>query len=429
MAPEAPTYSHDAAHLACSLCGCARPLGSVGLCPRCGGILHCAYPRAALECLRELSGRGGLERYCPLLPTEGHLPSLGEGNTPLLRARALERALGLEELYLKNETLNPTGSFKDRGAVVAVARALAEAKPGVITASTGNAAASLAAYCASQGLACLVLSGAGSPPSKLGQALMYGGRCIRVEGLFDVEPQELSSLLVGLSGRLGMYLAFFWAPINPHLLEGMKTIAYETVAQLGGCAPDVVVCPVGGGDGLVGQWRGYQELLQAGVIQQLPRMVGVQSTGAAPLVRSFEGGFDRVAHIEHAQTVASGLQVSFSGDHALRAVRASGGAALAVEDADIISYQSLLARSEGLWAEPSGVISVAALPRLLSRGLIPAHERVVCVITGAGFKDRHHDGIVLGRVDAEVPRTEFNLAEIEAAARYVIADHHEELGS
>jgi len=350
------------------------------------------------------------------------LPSLGEGDTPLLRPGNLAQVLGLPNLFLKNEAVNPTGSFKDRGAVVAIARALADGARGLLTASTGNAAAALAAYCASRRLPCLILFSQGSPLSKLGQALAYGAQCIQVKGLFDAEPQAFIHLLMDLSERLGLGLAFFWAPVNPYLLEGMKTISYEVGAQMQGETPDVVICPVGGGDGLAGQWRGYQELQRAGVIHRLPRMIGVQPSGAAPLVASFQQGMDRVLPIGEARTIASGLRVTFSGDHALRAIRASGGTAVAVEDSQTLRYQGLLARLEGAWAEPSGAISVAALPSLMETGLIHPQERVACILTGAGFKDRHHDGVAAGATGAETPWTDgvpmagFDLEEIEARA-------------
>jgi threonine synthase len=414
------------AHLLCPACGSTSTLRLIGPCPSCGGILECVYPNEALRCLRESVGESGLSRYLSLLPVTRPLPSLGEGDTPLLRSSNLAEMVGLSSLFLKNEAVNPTGSFKDRGAVIAVARALADGAKGLLTASTGNAAAALSAYCASQGLRCLVLFSQGSPLSKLRQALAYGAYCLQVKGLFDGEPEPFIQLLMGLSERLGLDLAFFWAPINPYLLEGMKTIAYEIVGQMGGRAPDVVICPVGGGDGLVGQWRGYQELRRAGMIHRLPRMIGVQPSGAAPLVTSFRQGTERVLPIEEAHTVASGLRVTFSGDHALQAIRASGGAAIAVEDGQILEFQRLLARLEGVWAEPSGAISVAALPILIEAGLIRPEERVVCILTGAGFKDRHHDGVSTAAPDVEIPLAEFDLEEIEAQARSLLCAEEEE---
>jgi threonine synthase len=411
-------------HLLCPTCDLTSPLGLIGPCPSCGGILECVYPAEALRCLREPLGERGLSRYLPLLPVTQALPSLGEGDTPLLRSNNLAEVVGLSNLFLKNETVNPTGSFKDRGAVIAVGRALADGMRGLLTASTGNAAAALSAYCASQRLRCMVLFSQGSPLGKLRQALAYGAHHIQVKNLFGGKPETFNQLLMGLSERLDLDLAFFWAPTNPYLLEGMKTIAYEIVAQIGGWVPDVVICPVGGGDGLAGQWRGYQELHRAGVIHRLPRMIGVQPSGAAPLVASFQQGADRVLPIEEAHTVASGLQSTFSGDHALRAIRASGGTAIAVEDSQILGFQRLLARLEGVWVEPSGTVSVAALATLVEADLIQPEERVVCILTGAGFKDQHHDGVGATAGDApdvEVPAAEFDLEEIEAQAQALLS--------
>ena len=399
--------------LACTTCDASPEWGWLGPCPSCGGILECVYPQETLRCLRA-APTGGLCAYRDRLPIDSALCSLGEGDTPLLQAHNVGSDLGLPQLYLKNETVNPTGSFKDRGAAVALTRAVALGARGILTASTGNAAAALAAYSATQRMPCLVLASSASPLSKLRQALAYGAKCLPVEGLFDGEPEAFIALLTELSARLRLELAFFWAPVSPYPLEAMKTIAYETVAQLQGQVPDVVVCPVGGGDGLVGQWRGYLELQQAGVIDCLPRMIGVQSDGAAPLVLSYERGLDRVMHVPEAHTVASGLQVTFSGDHALHAVRASGGSAVSVPDEDILAFQRRLARQEGLWAEPSGAIGVAALPSLLRDGLVDPAERIVCVVTGAGFKDHHHDATSEADDETAMAPVPFDLATIEA---------------
>lgn len=397
--------------LVCPDCGSEFEADRMGGCPRCGSILECAYP-GHLQAPASSHG-GSLARYHDRLPVQGPLCSLGEGDTPLVRAARLGDAVGMEALYLKNEAINPTGSFKDRGSAIAVTLAQEHGYRGLLTASTGNAAASLAAYCASQGLDCVVLFSAGSPLGKLRQALAFGARCVQVEGLFEGKPEAFASVLTAVSEALKLYLGFFWAPVNPYLIEGMKTIAYETVEQLGGRAPDVVVGPAGGGDGLVGQWRGYRELYHAGLIERLPRLIGVQSSGAAPLVRAFERGKERVGHIAEAHTVASGLQVTFSGDHALRAIRESGGAAVAVEDKGILEAQRKLARMEGAWVEPSAAVGVAALPALLGAGLIEPQDRVVCVLTGAGFKDHDHDAVSEGDAAAVGPAVRLDAELIE----------------
>ena len=421
MGTSAPFDRGDrGAHLRCPACGSTAPLDHLGLCPTCAGILECVYPDEALRCLREVSSAKGMDRYLPLLPVARPLPTLGEGDTPLLPSRNVGARLGLSQLFLKNETVSPTGSFKDRGATIAIARALSKGAGGILTASTGNAAAALSGYSAAQGLPCLVLFSAGSPASKLRQALAYGARCLQVEGLFDGKPEHFIHLLISVSQRLELELAFFWAPISPCPMEGMKTIAYEVVSQMGGQVPDVVVCPVGGGDGLVGQWRGYNELLRAGAIDHLPRMIGVQPSGAAPMVSSFHRGLDRVAPIPEANTVASGLRVTFSGEHALRAIRDSSGTAIAVDDERNLEAQRQLARTEGVWVEPSGSITVAALPALSEAGAIARDERVVCVLTGAGFKDRQHDGVAEETPDLMAPAVSFDLDDVVGRARAML---------
>ncbi len=371
--------------LVCSACKADLPADPLGRSPCCRAIREPRYSDAALARLAGISPGPGIDRYRALLPVSRPLVSLGEGDTPLLRSRRLGAILGVPELYFKVEGRNPTGAFKDRAAAVATTWALESGAPGVLTASSGNAASAIATYCAAAGLPCSILLEPGNPPDKLRAALAAGASVLPVEGLFSRGPDALWQLLREQAARRGDALAFVWAPVNAYLLEGLKTIAYETAARLPG-APGVVVCPVGGGDLLAAQWRGWRELCSAGVVGRAPRLAAVQSTAAAPLVAAYESGARDVPVLASAASRLSGINVAFTGEHALTAVRESDGAAVAVEDAAALEMTRRLAREEGLWVEPAAAAGVAALPALRKAGLVREGERVVCVLTSAGFK-------------------------------------------
>jgi threonine synthase len=374
--------------LLCSLCGHEVLAGTLGRCPVCGGILRPEYADGAASQLKWLTPGPGIDRYRAMLPVSLPLPSLGEGDTPLIRSQRIGPALGLKLLYFKNEGRNPSGAFKDRSAALGAALAREAGAQGLLTASSGNAASALSAYCAAAGLPCLILLEPGNPPTKLRQAIATGARVLPVKGVFAHGPQELQALLQAVAARLNYYLAFIWAPVNPYLLEGLKTISYEVAARLPG-APDVLVCPVGGGDMLAAQWRGYQELQRGGVTAGLPRMVGVQSVSAPPLLEAFRAGASSVPVLLYANSKISGINVPFTGDHALAAVKDSGGVVAGVTDEEVFAMQKRIALEEGIWVEPASAAPVAALAGLLARGEIQAAERIVCVLSGAGFKDSH----------------------------------------
>ena len=371
----------------CSRCSQQVPVGTLGLCPACGGILRPEYAAAAVSQLRDIEPGRGIDRYRAVLPVETPLPNLGEGDTPLIRSRRLGADLSLDEVYFKHEGLNPSGAFKDRAGAMAAALALDAGAKGVLSASSGNASSALSMYCAAAGLDCLILLEPGNPVSKLRQTLATGAQVIPVDGIFSQGPDALRNFLQTVAARIGYYLGFVWAPVNPYILEGIKTIAYEVVARLSG-VPDVVVAPVGGGDMFAAQWRGYLELQRAGIIEDLPRMVAVQSLSAPPLLKAFEDEAEQVQTLPAANSKVSGINVPFTGDHALDAVRASGGSVIGVPDGAIFTMQGRMALEEGVWVEPAGAAAMAALPGLLAGGLIGAGDRIVCILSGAGFKDR-----------------------------------------
>jgi threonine synthase len=372
--------------LTCSECGKEYSLGTMGRCPSCEGILQLVYPDQTVRALKDVRSGPGIDRYRSLMPVAGPIPFLGEGNTPLIPSRRIGPALGLKHLYFKHEGCNPSGAFKDRGASLVAALALEAGAKGVVTASSGNAGAAIAAYSAAAGLPCLLLLEPGAPPAKLRQALATGAKVLCVEGVFSHGPKASGDMILDLASALNFYPGFIWAPVNPYLLESMKTVSYEVANQLSG-VPEIVVSPVGGGDLLTGMWRGYLELKRAGMISQLPRMVGVQSLSASPLVKAFQKGLKRIETLPSANSKISGINVAFSGEHALQAIRSSEGTVVGVFDEEAFEMQRRLAIEEGIWVEPAAVVSVTALRFLVEQGWIGPHERVVCLMTGAGFKD------------------------------------------
>ncbi|MEM1994529.1 MAG: threonine synthase [Nitrososphaerales archaeon] len=377
--------------LRCTKCKATYPKGTLYLCPKCQGILDVEYDYDKIVLSRkalEQSLDRTVWRYRDLLPCskEAKEVSLGEGGTPLHKASRLTAILGTN-VMLKDESRNPTGSFKDRAISVAVSWAIEQGAKRLVSASSGNAAASVAAYSAKAGLDCYLLFDSKSPPTKHLQPTVYGAKGLSVKNLFTGTPQDLSELLYTLSNRLDAYNIFCWALINPYTLEGNKTIAYEICEALNWSAPDAVVVPVGGGDNLVAEWKGFKEMLGMGLIDKLPKMVGVQSTKADPLVKAWKSGSETVAPIETPSSIASGINVPYTGDHTLKAIRESKGAAVAVDDEEILLAEKEIASLEGVWVEPSSASAVAAVPKLVESGIVSKDDVVVCVLTGSGLKD------------------------------------------
>ncbi len=319
--------------------------------------------------------RGVIEEYRARLPVTARTPvvTLLEGGTPLVRADRLARHFPDVALWLKYEGVNPTGSFKDRGMTVAISKALEDASRAVVCASTGNTAASAAAYAARAGLPCFVVVPAGGVAlGKMVQALAHGARVVPVRGSFD----DALRLVREGGPRLALTLV---NSVNPHRLEGQKTGAFEICDALGR-APDALAIPVGNAGNITAYWRGFTEYHRAGVIGGRPRMWGFQAAGAAPLVLGHP--------VEHPDTVASAIRIGrpASWDGAETAVRESGGAIEAVSDAELLAAQALLAREEGVFVEPSSAAPVAGLLKRAREGRL-APGLVVCVLTGQGLKD------------------------------------------
>jgi threonine synthase len=309
--------------------------------------------------------------------------TLGEGSTPLIQARRLGERLGLADLHLKNDTVLPTGSLKDRSNSVGLSVAKELGFTTATVMSTGNAAASVAAYAAAAGLKSVVLVPKGTSTSKIIQARACGATVIVVDGDFDYEVARLYKAAVQ---EFGWYDCL---SSNPYRDEGKKSYAYEFVDQLDGRIPDWVIHPTAGGTGIYAMWKGFSEFRSLGWIEEAPKLVAAQSEAAAPIVAAFEKGLADVEPVVARETVAESIQVGNPvalGWRALAALRESGGTAVAVSDAEILEGQFLTGSLAGVFAEPAAATSVAAARKLRERGVIGRDELVVCNLTGHGLK-------------------------------------------
>ncbi len=373
--------------------GCAAsypPDRDLLLCPECQNLLEADYDyaRLARELDRDALWRRADDvwRWRELLPVldPAKIVTLGEGGTPLLRSDRLARACGVRELWLKSDASNPTGSLKDRSITVSATKAL-EFGYGVLACdSTGNKASSTAAYAARAGLRSVVFCPHDTPLPKMAQAVFFGARLFRVRGHYS-EINAMYRRLIA-SGQVKWYDC---GTDNPFRYEGKKTYAYEIAQALGWRAPDRILHPAAGGMSLAKTWKGFNELKRLGWVDRVPKMTLVQGAGCAPMVRAWETGAPTIASVERQPTIASALAAAdpgLLGARALSAVRASGGAAAAVTDDEICAAMRDLA-GEGLFIEPSGAVTVAALRRLVAGGHVDPAESVVCVLTGSGFKD------------------------------------------
>jgi len=337
--------------------------------------------------------RSLMDRYASYLPITDRTPrlTLGEGDTPLVRAHSLERETGIPEIWLKVEGQNPTGSFKDRGMVVAVAKALEDGARMVLCASTGNTAASAAAYAARAGMSCTVILPAGQVAAgKLAQAIAHGAHVVAVRGPFDAALAVVRTLAE--QGEATLVNS-----VNPHRLEGQKTAAFEICETLGD-APDALFIPVGNAGNITAYWKGFVEAARAGMARQRPRMYGYQAEGAAPLVTG--------KAVAEPQTVATAIRVGnpASWKGAVAARDESGGAIDAVSDAEILEAYSFLARCEGVFAEPASAAAIAGLRKRVRANGLGGAQRVVCVLTGNGMKDPDRARSLAGEI-AEVEAT------------------------
>jgi threonine synthase len=377
-------------NLECSFCHReyeSRRLQNV--CTECGKPLLVRYDlkRIAKFLTRQAlyARRPDLWRYREMLPVrrEDNIVTLGEGWTPLLPARTLGASLGVSHLLIKDESQNPTQSFKARGMSVAVSMARELGAKKLAAPSAGNAAGALAAYCARGGLGVYLFMPRDTPRANVIECEVAGAHVTLIDGLITDCGAEVARRKE----------AEGWFDVStlkePYRVEGKKTLGYEIAEQSEWILPDVIVYPTGGGTGLIGMWKAFDELEQLGWIgEKRPRMISVQAAGCAPIVRAFEAGTRFAEEFENAQTVASGLRVPKAiGDFLiLDAIRKSGGTAIAVTDDELLEGARELARMEGIFAAPEGGACVPALRKLLERGDVKPDERVVLFNTGSGIK-------------------------------------------
>ena len=338
-----------------------------------------------------------IERYREYLPVSDATPviSMGEGSTPLVPLPKLSACLELD-IHVKLEGLNPTGSFKDRGMTMAISKAAEEGATAVICASTGNTSAAAAAYAARAGLTCAVIIPGGKIAlGKLAQALIYGAKVLAVDGNFD----DALRIVREMSEKHPIALV---NSLNPFRLEGQKTGAFEVIEALGD-APDVLCIPVGNAGNISAYWMGFQQFHEIGKAQRLPRLMGFQAAGSAPLVNG--------AVVKNPETVATASRSGDPGrgDQAMTAMNDSGGQVDAVTDEEILAAYGMLAAHEGVFCEPSSASSVAGLIKAHAAGRFRKGERVVCVLTGNGLKDPDTAIAQSGQV-IEIP-AEFAAAE------------------
>ncbi|MDZ7386586.1 MAG: threonine synthase [candidate division KSB1 bacterium] len=388
--------------LRCARCGAAYPSDQVlNLC-RCGSPLLAEYDlQAARRRLRPEVWRSrppGVWRYHELLPVQEahHVVSLGEGGTPLFKLRRLGASVGLSNLFVKDEGQNPTGSFKARGLAVAVSKARELGVTRGAIPSAGNAGGALAAYAARVGLRVDVFMPADVPEMFKMECRLYGATVHLIDGLIS----DCGRAVQERQAEEGWFN--FSTFKEPYRLEGKKTMGYELAEQFEWQLPEVIVYPTGGGTGLVGMWRAFQELCELGWLRgSLPRMVAVQAKGCAPIVSAFRAGAERAEAWPQAQTVALGLRVPQAiGDFLmLRVLRESNGTAIAVDDRAIVQALRELACQEGLFACPEGAATWAACKQLVSQGWIRKDEHVVLFNTGSGMKYAE----VLGSVTSAEP--------------------------
>ncbi|MFZ0441530.1 MAG: threonine synthase [Methanobacterium sp.] len=351
-------------------------------CKKCGSTLEVvSIPDVSKDIFR--CRKSTMWKYKEFMPVdESKIVSLEEGGTPFCRCQKLGDKLGIE-LYVKVEGSNPTGSFKDRGMSVGITKAVELGVETVGCASTGNTSASLAAYAARASKRCVVLLPSGKVAlGKLAQAMFHGAEVFSVKGNFDQALETITSL--ALEGQL-----YLLNSVNPFRLEGQKSIGFEVVDDLGWKSPDRIILPVGNAGNISAIWKGVKEFYEAGFIEDLPMMTGIQAEGAAPIVNAVRKGKNSIEPVVNPETVATAIRIGapVSAQKALKAIYESNGFAETVTDEEILSAQKLLARTEGIGVEPASAASIAGLLKLVENGEVDKGEEVVCIVTGHLLKD------------------------------------------
>ena len=377
-------------HLECTQCGQTFPHNQVSkVSDCCGKVLFARYdlPRLRREGSREVfAGREpNMWRFAELMPVTdpAQVVTLGEGGTPLLAATNLQKKLGLQNLFIKEEGLNPTGTFKARGISAAVSKAAELGITGFTMPSAGNAAGAAAAYCARAARPVQVFMPQDAPPANKKESVMAGSQLNLVDGLIS----DAGRLAVAVAAEQNLFDLSTLK--EPYRAEGKKTMGLEIAMQLGWKMPDAIIYPTGGGTGIIGMYKGFQELLELGWIEGTPpKFIAVQPTGCQPIVKAFNEGAATAETWANAATLADGLRVPgpFADYLILQAIRETGGTALAIEDADMVEAMYEIATEEGIIACPEGAATLVGLKQLVQQGFLGADETIVLLNTGSGYK-------------------------------------------
>lgn len=377
----------------CPRCGYEKELEDMSSnCPECSELSPHFNVEYDIERVSETFSKESISkrnksiwRYLELLPLKynENLMKIHVGNTSLSKSARISKVLNIKGLFLKDETGNPSGSFKDRGAIIIAGKASEKAVKKLTVASSGNLGAAVARYCALMGIECIAIVPDDTSDEKLVQMAGYGAKVVKVKGIYNAARK----LCREASEKLGIPSASWeYKPIS---LEGWKTTGFEIVEQLEWNPPDMIVVPTGGGSHLLGIWKGLKELEKLGFIESSVKMVAVQSLGCAPYLEAYEKGYEKIKPFKNPSTIAKGLRSSnpFSGEFALKAIRESKGMVVGVSDQEIIEASKLLASTTGIFAEPSGAAGIAGVKKLIEEGKVQNDDRVVTVITGSGLKD------------------------------------------
>lgn len=325
-----------------------------------------------------------LLRYSPLLPLEAkEILDPIIGNTPLIHAKNLGKYFELKNLYIKDETRNPSGSFKDREAVIGISMAKTLKYNHVIVASSGNLASAIARACAFSNMTCIAFVPEDTPEEKIVMIASYGAKVIKVRGTYD----DCRTIIMKISKECNIPSASW--ELRPFILEGWKTTIMEILDQMNFSIPDVIIIPAGGGGHILGIYKALKELHSIGKIDHLPKIIGVQASGCSPYVKAFNNDLEEVAREENPRKIAKSIRVSnpFEGKYVLKAIKEINGSFIDVSDDKIFNAVILLGKTEGVFAEPAGAASIAGLKKIIKESKIEHNEKIVVIATGSGLKD------------------------------------------
>ena len=346
------------------------------MCQKCGGLLEYRFIADKVK----FNGPLTFWRYRPVLPKVSQMVSLGEGGTPLQRAERLAEILHFNNLYLKDETRNPTNSFKDRSAALVISDVKSRGYDNIVCASNGNHGASIAAYAAKEDVHCNLVVPRGVDMGKLAQMLMYDAKIVQTGDSIEEAIKRAREL----EREMGWYQAT--TELNPLSIEGLKTISYELVEQNG--VPDYVILAMGSGATIHSLWKGFKEMEQLGIIDHKPRMIGVQAEGCSPITQAYDRGTDTPIKLKKRETEASAIRVAepIYGKLALEALKESNGFAVSVTDNEMLEAGMEIARNEGIFAEPASSAPVASLQHKMVQDRIDQDAKIVCLVTSSGLK-------------------------------------------